>query len=107
MAPEMVHEGAAAVGVEADIYALGVIAYQVLTGTRPVDDTASAMTSAPTAPERDLGPVPPSRLAPDVPPALDAVILQALSHQPSMRPASATALAAALRQACPAVAAAR
>lgn len=107
MAPEMMTSGAAAVGIEADIYALGVIAYQVLTGTRPVDETASAMTSEPTAPGRDAGPTPPGRLVPDVPPALDAVILQALSPVPASRPSSAAELAAALRRACPPPAAAR
>ena len=69
----------------ADIYAFGVILYQVFAGTLPFQGA--------TAPEIVLKhvmelPPPPSRHRPIVPPGMEAVILDCLQKSPADRPAS-------------------
>src|SRR5579859_236545 len=63
-----------------DLYSLGVLMYEMLTGEVPFSgDTPVeiAMKHLSTAPE------PPSKLRPDVPPALDKVVLRALAKDPN------------------------
>lgn len=85
-----------------DLYAVGCLLYELLTGRPPYtgDSPFSVMHQHLTA-----DPVPPSRLRPDLPPALDAVIAQALHKDPKNRFADAaamrTALTAAARTAPP------
>ena len=79
-----------------DIYALGGTLYAALTGTRPfaepsLPQLAYAVATAP--------PPVPSRLAPAVPAALDAVVARALAKEPAQRYPDASALAAAIRAA--------
>jgi serine/threonine-protein kinase len=64
----------------ADQYGWGVLAYEVLTGRLPLG--------------RD--PVPPSAIAPEISPAVDAVILRALASDPDARYATMAAAAADL-----------
>lgn len=81
-----------------DIYALGVVTFELLTGRRPFDgDTPTAIVlkhlyDAPPAP---------SMLRPDLPPALDAVVLRALVKEPAARFPQAGAFAQALAIAWP------
>jgi eukaryotic-like serine/threonine-protein kinase len=88
--------------VAADIYALGVILYELVTGKRPFD-----VSRAPTHASLRLieqGPMPPSQLAARVPRDLDAVCLKALHVDPGQRYASMDALAedlAAVRESRP------
>jgi eukaryotic-like serine/threonine-protein kinase len=74
----------------ADLYALGVVLYESLTGRRPVEST-----SVPALIEsRERAPIlPPGDLAPGVTPALEAAVMRCLAVAPSARPASAGELA--------------
>ena len=92
MAPEQI-EGAAA-SVRTDIYALGAVLYEVITGARPypADNIADLCRMQ----RSGVSPLPPSQQAPGLDPAYDRVILQCLELRPQARPASAAEVAAAL-----------
>lgn len=79
-----------------DLYALGVVAFQCLTGGLPfagaaVDELERAILQDP--PQR------PSRLNPQLPPAVDDVFLKVLAKQPSHRYRTASQMIAALQAA--------
>jgi tRNA A-37 threonylcarbamoyl transferase component Bud32 len=80
----------------ADVYALGVIAYQLATGQLPFTDEGSA---AQLVAHQTLPPPPPRSIYAGVSAPVEAVILRALGKQPSDRPDNALALKAALEQA--------
>ena len=91
LAPEQV-EGAAVDG-RTDLYALGVVLYEALTGQAPFvadTDTGTALARL----HRD--PVPPRRLRPSIPPAVEAVVLRAMARRPADRFPDAASLRAAL-----------
>ncbi len=92
IAPEMAEAGAAALGPEADVYALGVIGFQLLTGERPAALESTSGRSSGDAPR-------PARLVPAVGPALDAVIALAMARSPSRRYRTVAAFAADLAHA--------
>jgi tetratricopeptide (TPR) repeat protein/predicted Ser/Thr protein kinase len=91
-APE-VHVGQRA-GPPCDIYGLGVVLYEMLTGTRPFtgDQPAAIIYSA-----TQTRPRPPSTLRSGLPEALDAIVLKAMARNPKARYASARTFAARLR----------
>ena len=92
MAPEQWRD-ASEVDARTDVYALGVLAYEVLTGRRPfTGPSAMALMNA------HLGD-PPPLLGEGLPGALDGAIARALAKAPQDRHASPLALAAALRAA--------
>jgi serine/threonine-protein kinase len=81
------------VDTRADIYASGVILYELLTGVVPFACETPARTIArmlATAPE------PPSRTNPAIPPELERIVLAALEKNPGARPATAADFMAAL-----------
>jgi serine/threonine-protein kinase len=79
-----------------DLYAVGIILYELLTGSVPFDgETAVAIAFKQVSAE----PRPPSELQPTVSPALDAVVLRALAKDPARRFADADEFIAALQQA--------
>ncbi len=85
-----------------DVYSLGVVLFQMLTGRLPFDaDTPMGVVLKHLYDE----PPAPSSLRADLAPAVDAVVLRALRKEPEARYASAGALAEALREAWPARAA--
>jgi hypothetical protein len=92
MAPEETEPGGV-VTERSDLYSLGLILYELATGALAFDapdlDTLLAM-------QRSTVPQSPSRLVPDIDPALEAMILQLLAKDPAKRPSSARAVLAAL-----------
>lgn len=96
MAPEVIQGGQAAADERAEIYSLGIICYQMLAGRSPfVADHPAAVANM------HLEQPPPALRSfnPQVPTALEKVILRALEKDPARRYPSATAFAEALRQA--------
>src|ERR1700743_452230 len=91
MAPEQL--AGKEVTVKSDIYSLGLILYEIITGKRAFDAT--------TLPElmrmREESRVPnPSTLVRDIDPLFERVILRCLASDPVLRPASALQVSAAL-----------
>lgn len=99
MAPELIR--GMAITAAADIYAIGVILYEMVTGSTPF---AAATTSEIFHGHLDDDVVPPSLRRPDlaIPPALDAAICAALAKDPAERPATAMLLRALVARAIPA-----
>ncbi len=89
-APEQVTGEPDAVDVRADVYALGALLYEGLTGERPVKLEGSLATSVRAIQQSD--PVVPSVSAPDVSADLDAIALRALEKDPRDRYQSAREL---------------
>ena len=83
MAPEQL--GGAAASVSSDIYALGLVLYEVFTGRRPFESTSIRELRT-----RQLGSdfTRPSSVTRDVPAAVEAVIVRCLDPDPRARPAS-------------------
>jgi serine/threonine-protein kinase len=82
-----------AVSQSSDLYAVGVILFELLTGHVPFD-AESAVTIA--LKHVSEPPPAPSMFDPSVPPALEAVVLWALEKDPAARPADADAFILAL-----------
>ena len=81
----------------ADVYALGVILYEMLTGARP---TGGRTPSEIVARRLRVDPRPPSRLVP-LAPALSALVMRALARDPARRTRRAADLRDALRMITP------
>jgi serine/threonine-protein kinase len=100
MAPEQLR--GEALDARADIWAAGVMLYQLLTGEKPFPGGFSAVMHK----VLNTEPVPPSALSATSPPALDAVVMKALAKRPDDRWPDARAFAAAIEAAIAAPAAA-
>jgi protein kinase-like protein len=91
MAPEQL-EGREAT-TRTDVYALGLVLYEMFTGKRAltVDRAVPGLRAQTGEPQ-----VRPSTYIPELDPTIERVILRCLEHDPSRRPSSANAVAAAL-----------
>lgn len=100
MPPEQARS-ARTVDRRADLYGVGLILWEMLTFRRVFDaDTDIAILNQIRNPEI----LPPSKLAPAVPKALDDIVMRTLANDPNDRPATGAALQRALAEAVPAAA---
>ncbi|HVS40371.1 MAG TPA: bifunctional serine/threonine-protein kinase/formylglycine-generating enzyme family protein, partial [Gemmataceae bacterium] len=94
MAPEQAAGRVRDTGPAADVYALGTLLYECLTGRPPFDGPQHVVLTKVLSEEAS----PPSRLAPKVPRDLETICLKCLSKEPARRYASAEDLADDLRR---------
>jgi eukaryotic-like serine/threonine-protein kinase len=93
LAPEQIEGGE--VDQRADLFALGIVLWEMLTGRRLFKAATGLETLEKVRAARVL---PPSTINPAVPPALDAIVLKALAKAPCDRFSSAAKMAAALER---------
>jgi hypothetical protein len=90
MAPEQLAGGE--VTARSDIYALGLVLYELFTGQRALE---AANLAELIRKREEAGVTPPSEIVRELDPAIDRAILRCLEPEPSKRPSSALAVAAA------------
>jgi len=97
MAPEQAAGEPDAIDTRADVYSLGVVLFEALTGALPIDVRGVGMLEAARR-VREVAPARPSRHDPRLAGEVDAIVLRALAKAPDERYPSAGALAADLRR---------
>jgi Protein kinase domain len=96
MAPEQL--AGREVSIRSDLFALGLVLYEVFTGKRAFD----APTVSELVKQHESGAPPtPTTVVPDLDPAIDRTIMRCLESDPALRPSSALAVAAGLPGASP------
>src|SRR4051794_35676544 len=82
-----------AVSAQSDLYAIGIVLYELLAGRVPFDGDSPVTIALKQVSEL---PIPPSAFNPSVPPELDAIVLRALEKDPARRFADAEEMIAEL-----------
>ena len=93
LAPEVLHGSTAQ--PESDIFSLGVVFYQLVTGAKPFQGESIAAVLNSILNDK---PIPPTRLNPAVPPIFDTIILRMLAKSPQDRYRNAASLVQDLGQ---------
>ncbi len=88
LAPEQIMQSPPSVA--SDVYALGVVFYELITLERPFFGEMAIDVVRQTL---EKAPIPPSHLRPDMPPELDSLILDMLAKEAAERPSAGTVLA--------------
>ena len=91
MAPELFDGGR--LTVQSDVYALGLVLYEVFTGKRAFDAPNLAELHRR---QSETDPTPPSNVIRNLDPAVERAILRCLARDPAQRPRTAQSVAAAL-----------
>lgn len=95
LSPEQA-EGRTSLEPSSDLYSLGIVAYEMLSGTLPFDaDTPMGVLAA----RLSRAPRPLHEVCPHIPPAVSTVVMQALAREPQDRFGSAGEMVTALQQA--------
>jgi len=94
LSPEQALGGS--VDPRSDLYSLGAVLYEMLTGRRPFESGEDESPLAVAMRHVRQDPEPLASVDPDIPPALDRLTLRLLGKDPEERPASASELAAEL-----------
>lgn len=97
MSPEQIERPSDGLDTRADVYALGVVAYQLLTGLLPHDTTEQSLASAARAIMEET-PQRPSKLRPELRGEIETVVLTAIAKDRERRYQSMSEFAADLRR---------
>jgi serine/threonine-protein kinase len=84
-----------AVSAPSDLYSVGIVLYEMLTGRVPFDGESPVSIALKHVSE---APIPPSQFNPEIPSALEQVVLWSLNKDPADRPADADQFIMALEQ---------